>query len=299
MPSQDETTTASRHGRDRATALLQRSTSANLTTSRAATADAVQSLGSGSAGLIIAEGDSWFDYSIFSGILDLLEDEHDFDVEEVASAGDTIHEMAYEDGQLARFIRRIQKSLRRGGIPRAILLSGGGNDVAGEKLAAMLNHAASPAPGINEAMLAAVVDDQISLAYTRIISAVTAVCEQLVGYKVPIVLHGYDYPVPDGRGVWFIFGPWLRPSFEQRGYFDVDENTKTMEVIIDRFNLMLARLVDNPDNAHITYVDLRGTLSNAPLTYESSWDNELHPSFSGFRDITARLAQVVNGFPAA
>ncbi len=44
------------------------------------------------------------------------------------------------------------------------------------------------------------IDDRVRLAYVRILDAVTGVCEGLLGRRVPIVLHGYDYPVPDGRG---------------------------------------------------------------------------------------------------
>ena len=48
------------------------------------------------------------------------------------------------------------------------------------------------------------------------LSAVTAACQDLLGAPVPILLHGYDYPVPDGRGFlggWGpLPGPWLEPD---------------------------------------------------------------------------------------
>jgi hypothetical protein len=85
-----------------------------------------------SAGVVIAEGDSWFDYP-FHDILSDLEDNYGFDVESVAHRGDTIEDMAYSGGQLDDFSRLVEKVLRIGVLPRAILLSGGGNDVAGDE----------------------------------------------------------------------------------------------------------------------------------------------------------------------
>ena len=46
--------------------------------------------------------------------------------------------------------RAIEKLVRRGELPRAILLSGGGNDVAGDEFVMLLEHARSAAPGLNE-----------------------------------------------------------------------------------------------------------------------------------------------------
>src|SRR4030095_2565067 len=103
----------------------------------------------GSSRLLIAEGDSWFDYP-WTDILRILEDEHGYDVESVAHAGDRVEQMAYSGGQLEEFSRRLEKLLRISRIPKAILLSGGGNDLAGTEFAMLLNHAASPIPGLND-----------------------------------------------------------------------------------------------------------------------------------------------------
>src|ERR1043166_3963120 len=83
------------------------------------------------AGVLVAEGDSWFDYPLHD-VLEMLEDDHGYDVESVAHKGDPIEEMAYGGNQLEEFTRRVEKLLRRNVVPRAILLSGGGNDVAGD-----------------------------------------------------------------------------------------------------------------------------------------------------------------------
>ena len=50
--------------------------------------------GPATAGVLVAEGDSWFDYP-FNDVLSLLEDNHGYDVESVAHKGDRVEEMAY------------------------------------------------------------------------------------------------------------------------------------------------------------------------------------------------------------
>jgi hypothetical protein len=100
-----------------------------------------------SAGVLIAEGDSWFDYPM-QDVIRLLEDDHLFDVESVAHKGDCVEDMAHSEGQFEEFARRLEKLLRENKIPRAILLSGGGNDIAGDEFAILLNHAASALPPI-------------------------------------------------------------------------------------------------------------------------------------------------------
>ena len=49
--------------------------------------------------MLVAEGDSWFDYP-WQDVLRMLEDRHGYDVESVAHKGDRIEDMAYSGGQL-------------------------------------------------------------------------------------------------------------------------------------------------------------------------------------------------------
>jgi lysophospholipase L1-like esterase len=103
-------------------------------------------------GVLIAEGDSWFDYPL-NDVLRILEDHYAYEVESVAHKGDRVEEMAYGLGQLEELTRRLEKLLRQHVIPRAILLSGGGNDVAGEEFGMLLNHARSAVAGLNDQVL--------------------------------------------------------------------------------------------------------------------------------------------------
>jgi hypothetical protein len=196
--------------------------------------------------------------------------------------------MAYDGGQLEDFVRAIEKVVRRGATPRAILLSGGGNDVAGDGFGMLVNHRSSPVHGLDAKVLEGIVETRVRTAYATILAAVTAASEQLVGAKVPILVHGYDYPVPDGRGLlggWGpLPGPWLAPGFAEKGYDDLAERVALARELIDRLYAMLASVVALAPFAHVTLVDLRGSLSTelAANRYKSWWGNELHPTHPGF-----------------
>ena len=179
----------------------------------------VAAAGDPGGAVLVAEGDSWFDYP-WHDVLKLLEDDYNYSVESVAHHGDSIENMAYADGQLDGFTRPLEKTIARDTPPKAILLSGGGNDFAGDEFAMLLNHARSAIAGLNASVVAGVLEERVRVAYITILSAVTTLCEQKTGHKIPIVVHGYDRPVPDGRGFlggWaFLPGPWLEPGFRQK-----------------------------------------------------------------------------------
>lgn len=249
------------------------------------------------AGVLVAEGDSWFDYP-FHDVLEELEDRHGYDVESVAHKGDPIESMAYGDDQLEEFTRRLEKIMRRGTTPKAILLSGGGNDVAGDEFGMLINHADSAIAGMNDDILRGVIDQRIRIAYVTILSAVSKVCEEKLGKPLPILIHGYDYPVPDGRGFlggWGpLPGPWLEPGFREKGFGRIQDRIPHARLLIDRFNAMLAQIPTM--FPHVHYVDLRNTLSTGP-DYKDWWDNELHPTEQGFERIAAKFAAVLRALP--
>jgi lysophospholipase L1-like esterase len=257
-------------------------------------ADLVRAVGGPrSAGVLVAEGDSWFDYP-WNDIIELLEDRHAYDVESVAHKGDTVEEMAYSGGQLEEFTRRLEKLIRRHEIPKAILLSAGGNDVAGLEFKILLNHASSPVAGLNQQIVSGVIDERIRFAYVTIISAITRICEVRTGRRIPLLVHGYDYPVPDGRGFlggWSVLpGPWLEPGFRAKGYESLDERKKWARELITHFNRMLEGLAGIPEYSHVRYVKLLGTLSGEDANYKAWWDNELHPTEKGFIAVTDKIA---------
>ncbi|HEY0671256.1 MAG TPA: SGNH/GDSL hydrolase family protein [Longimicrobiales bacterium] len=247
------------------------------------------------AGALIAEGDSWFDYPLWD-VLRILEDEYLYDVESVAHKGDCVEDMAHSKGQFEEFARRLEKLLRQNKVPRAILLSGGGNDIAGDELPILINYAASGLPTLNEDIVRGVIDVRLRAAYGRMIGGITAIAQSYLQRPIPIITHGYDYPVPDGRGFlggwWKLPGPWLRPGFVRKGHEDKDANQKTIAKLIDRFNDMLEAVSNSTGFAHVHYLDLRGTLPH-DSQYKKYWGNELHPSERGFGMVTEKFAKLI------
>lgn len=245
-----------------------------------------------SIGVLLAEGDSWFDYPM-KDILGLLDDDYLYDVESVAHKGDCVEDMAYSNGQFDEFTRRLIKLLGEGKVPRAILISGGGNDIAGDEFAILLNHATSTLPALNENIVSGVVDVRLKEAYVRMLSGLTQIAKDYTGKPIPIVVHGYDYPIPDGRGFaggwWVLPGPWLKPGLVKKGHLDFATNTKLVISLIDRFNVMLSAVCKLPAFSHVHYLDLRGTLKPD----KKHWANELHPSPAGFDLVTKKFADLI------
>lgn len=245
-------------------------------------------------GVLVAEGDSWFDYPLHD-VLSCLEDEHGYDVESVAHKGDRVENMAYAEGQLIDLSRRIEKLIRQGVIPKAILLSGGGNDIAGDEFGMLLDHKKSLTSGLNDKVVEGVME-RISHAYTTIIQSVMELCKESLGKEIPILVHGYDYPIPDGRGFmggWGpLPGPWLEPGFREKGFEDIAERSKIMVSLIDKFNDAIQDVASLTKFAgNVIYVDLRQTLG------KKDWANELHPTEDGFSMVTNKFASALNELP--
>lgn len=240
------------------------------------------------SGFLIALGDSWFDYP-FHDVLKVLHDRYGYDIESAAHHGDRIEAMAYHGGQLDLFARCLQKGTSQGMEPKAVLLSGGGNDIAGEEFGMLLNSNVSPIRGWNDEIVDGVLGKRIATAYYSLITSINDICECQLKHKLPIIMHGYDYPVPDGRGVfggWLFPGPWLKPGFREKGFADLPCNVAFMHNLIDRFNSVLMNVAQDQK---VRYVNLRGTLSTDPNTYRHWWDNELHPTKDGFEAIAAKF----------
>ena len=243
---------------------------------------------------VIAEGDSWFDFP-WSDVLNSLEDNHGYEVTSVARHGHTLEHMAYSGGQIAQFRRALRKMEDRGEPPRAVLLSGGGNDVVGDEFVQLLNHRLAPNPGLNDGVVDGILYHRIWPGYETLIAAIMEICKGVLGKRIPILIHGYAYAVPDGRGVWglgwLLPGPWLLPSFKAKGYHP-DTDKATMQEIVDdlinQLNEMQKRMVARRDDDLVRHVDLRSVFPRAE-DHTVWWQDELHPTPDGFDAIAVEF----------
>lgn len=241
--------------------------------------------------VLIVEGDSWFSLPYHADIAEGLE-HLGYAVMSGAEPGDTLENMAF-GGQLSEMVAQFRRLFEYDKSPKAILLSVGGNDIVGPNLEFLLNHSRSTAFLQNgtdrwqEEMLdralkrvqshlldyIAAISQMCATLYSREFESVGANCSE-----IPIIIHGYDYPIPSGEGyrfLWFftVKGPWLKPSF-QRKMQDNWNPQETLRHFIDRHN-------ENLDEA-VRALNRNGGLQN-PVCYLDlrqevhSWSDELHP----------------------
>lgn len=98
-----------------------------------------------------------------------------------------------------------------------------------------------------------------------------------------VVLHGYDYAVPDGRPFTLAViskGPWLASAMDARAVPpDLELRKAIVRILMDRINRAVANYA-RPGNG-IYFVDSVNALDSGP-GYQRDWANELHPTRSGF-----------------
>jgi hypothetical protein len=255
------------------------------------------------AGYLIAEGDSWFDYPGLDVLGALsggrLADGSRYKVYTAASAGDTVESMAFDPNQRQGFLRQFVNVADAGKKQdvKAILLSGGGNDIAGREFYMLLNNANSPTGALSplDGPVADAIIDRVARSLESLIGTAAQFSERVLGRRdIPILIHGYGQAVPDGRPFlfgWPLPGPWLQPGFAAKGYLregDADaleKNTQVVADLIDRFNNRIARIPAALSGvADVRYVDVRPVMHNtvAGSVYKQDWANELHPRDAAF-----------------
>lgn len=247
--------------------------------------------------VLVAQGDSWFDYSPAGlDIVSCLRTFFGYQIHNVSDAGDTLDNMAWGTKYNRNWHRDsypLERTLEAVSLyqPRAVLLSGGGNDIAGDELLSFLNHKSSGLDWLRQPYTDFVISDYFKKALQHIMDRVWQ-----VNNNAHILLHGYGHGIPDGRGVIRIFGfsfvgPWLRPALTAKGYVEVEEREQITRQLIDLFNEMLQSLAAGDSGGRVHYLDLRGDIGR------DDWGNELHLKNSGYRRIAAKFDAVLRSIP--
>ena len=170
--------------------------------------------------------------------------------------------------------------------PKAVLISGGGNDIAGEAFAGFLNHASSGLTPLRMNSAREAIEG-VKKAYEHIAHQVWT-----VDPSIAIVTHGYGYPIPDGRAVFnFPFnyryiGPWLKPALVAKNIVDLGSGKEIVKTMIDLFNDMiegLSRSLKGP----IYYIDLRRVIRS------SDWVNELHLNDEAYGRCASKFHEIL------
>ncbi len=215
---------------------------------------------------ILVIGDSWLSdtapYPSLRGALAARGYIDEFD-QDFASLGRFLHEMADPAAldQVARFFDNIGPGEAS---PACIVLGGGGNDVcqpvSNIPLTALYrmtrDHGGQGGESLIEEEVGKFIDEELYGHLTTVVGRLQEMTD------IPIVVHAYDHPIPNGSGFW-LGGPWLKPIFDHRFMSDLSTNTAVMKALIDRLNGAAARVAAaNPQRAR--HVKLTSTTGHDP-----------------------------------
>ncbi|TKT76147.1 hypothetical protein [Aquamicrobium sp. LC103] len=241
-----------------------------------------RTLRSAAGSKLCADGDSWINilWPLSAALghhrtfFDVLQER--YRTTDVAYPGDTFQQMLAEKD----YRQPIQS-----GIFDFFIFSGGGNDVlGGGALVELLRWKADgggstdPKKYLFTTLLKQTLD-RLRDGYMEIADDVRAKSSG----RTRMLVHGYDYPIPRGDGVW------IGRPFQSRGYdlrTDKQLIAAILKHLVDRFHSMLDTVQRRKRN--VTLVDLRGICNGR-------WNDELHPKLAASRDFALRFREILDG----
>lgn len=235
--------------------------------------------------ILLAHGDSWFNYPLNGNSFELPPRDTDIiahlqkmgnpppKILNVSHYGDaTTDEMGLaKQKRLIAALRNPKNWLT--GMPDAILFSGGGNDIAGDPFTIYLDYKDSCSGGLDTERFAG------RLASIRASYLDLFLFRTRYAPHVPIFGHAYDFahpmqPHPPCTG------PWMLPSLTFTGW-NTEEGTQIIHDALKMFRDMLVTLEGG--GYDFTLVPTQNTLA------KEDWANELHPYPRGFEHLAQKF----------
>jgi hypothetical protein len=266
--------------------------------------------------VLLMQGDSWFEYPVFiKDISDQLIDK--YNAYSFSAAGDLLERMVSRKQYLEAYTRLAHIGRR----PKAILLSGGGNDLVGDNFKALLKKptgtAKKPLDFVNSAQVDKVMKT-LSSHYQTIIEDLQAAAQRIKAknnafdQRLDILVHTYDYALPIAQDVGFDVPPvdgWTGKPMRDIGLTAPADQMVVIKHLIDRFHATLTALAASINGSasptKIWVVDNRGAVKGVSarqtgfFTWSSpskaGWNDELHPNDLGFKEVVARFETVLKG----
>ena len=232
---------------------------------------------------VLAIGDSWFHYpfnNLITPLYEALERPTIYVIGQNGARADDLSEGSW----LKNFARMLD------GYPaiRLVCISAGGNDFAGvgdldDRILAEDCSAATTVGTCYQPNEPAGVFDAIEEAYGELI--------EVVGVRRPdvtVLLHNYDYAIPDGRSLPGV-PCWLKLPMDNRrvptaGAPRGGLRREIVRDLVDRFTLCLDAVETQGDGVSVPRTELVWT---AGTLRDSEWANELHPTPAGFNRLVA------------
>ncbi|WP_221391616.1 SGNH/GDSL hydrolase family protein [Dyadobacter sp. NIV53] len=170
--------------------------------------------------------------------------------------------------------------------PKFFLVSGGGNDILGKQFKDHLNEGGNIPVGSPET-------DYFKNTIWEKIDQIHSWYDQMFDKirnkfpNLPIIIHGYDYPIPVDTTKTPEKTSWLGKYMIEKGIGGQDVREKIIKFLMDRFNEKMKTLADK--DRKIYFIDLRNTVVN-----RSEWYDEIHPTSDGFRNIAIKFQSEMN-----
>jgi len=113
---------------------------------------------------------------------------------------------------------------------------------------------------------------------------------------MPVVLHTYDITVPRPAGAGLGTGPWLQPAMDAFG-IPMDDRASVARALLARLSVLLDHLAATTPDGSVHVVHTQGLLMPAEPTDRgptSDWENEIHPSATGYRKLSTAWRPVLD-----
>lgn len=228
-------------------------------------------------------GDSWLWYPFGTNLpLEISKKYPDLDFLVIGANG-----AEAEDWTKRRLSKEIDRAFRLyASSTGGLLLSGGGNDVAGSTdFLHIIQADCSTARNVADCYQ----PGQPGVLLSTILGAYKTVILKFRGYNPmsPVYTHNYDHAWPTGKGV---FGPadWLKAPMDAARVPETLRRDLFKDLMRCLHEAQIA-LAAEPGLGPIVVIKSSGTLQEDPEQVDSWWANELHPTIKGFRRL-ARYA---------
>lgn len=245
--------------------------------------------------VLVSEMDSWGQFPVLiKEIIDHLN--KDYRVWSVGAAGDTAQNMVLGPVEPGKTEYMLALNEKRDDV-KGFVFSAAGNDIIGEDpntgkpvltdLIRDYNGNPTDVQGhINHALL------QNRLEFLRGVyrKVITDIRADPDFRKLPIFIHGYDYPFPypwvnDHRNpVYAAKDKWLGAPFKARGIHDKTLRYEIIKHMLDELYDMLGEFSGNSKTTKVWLVDCRNAMPNL-----TDWNDEIHGTSNGFRKVADRF----------
>jgi DNA/RNA endonuclease G (NUC1)/V8-like Glu-specific endopeptidase len=245
--------------------------------------------------VLVSEMDSWGQFPLLiKETIDHLN--KDYRVWSVGAAGDTAQNMVLGPVEPGKTEYMLALDEMRSEV-KGFVFSAAGNDIIGEDpntgkpvltdLIRDFNGNPLDVEGhINHTLL----DDRLDFLRGVYRKVITDIRSDPDFRKLPIFIHGYDYPFPypwvndHRKPIYAAKDKWLGKPFSARGIHEKTLRREILKVFINRLYEMLAEFSGNSKTTRVWLVDCRGAMPNL-----TDWNDEIHGTSNGFRKVAARF----------